>query len=148
MSVFSDRLRLVMNERGISQAKLCALTGIPKSAMTQYIHASFKPKQNRTDLLCRALNVSPAWLMGLSDLRTAYGVVTVELTMDEDRIIRAYREHPELRPEFLRVVDRAESTTVFRAAKSKDGRVAPAVEERSSDWVRLISDAPVTDEDL
>ncbi len=148
MSVFSDRLRLVMNERGMTQAELCALTGIPKSAMTQYIHASFRPKQNRTDLLCRALNVSPAWIMGLTDTRSAYGVITTELTVDEDRLVRAYREHPELRSEFLRVVDMTQSPKVFRAAKSKDGRVAPSVENRSSEWIQRISDAPETDEEL
>lgn len=148
MSVFSDRLNLVMNERTMTQAELCALTGIPKSAMTQYIHASFRPKQNRTDLLCRALDVSPAWLMGLTDTRTAYGVITTELTVDEDKLVRAYREHPELRGEFMRVAAMAESSKVFRAAKSKDGRVAPSVESRSSEWLRRIADAPETDEEL
>ncbi len=148
MSVFSDRLKLVMEERGITQAHLCNLTGIPKSAMTQYIHASFKPKQHRTDLICRALNVSPAWIMGLTDQRTSYGVVTVELTMDEERLVRAYRMHPEIRDEFMRLVDGAEETEVFRAAKSKDGKNAPVVEKKSSQWVERISLAPETDEDL
>lgn len=148
MSVFSDRLRLVINERGMTQAELCALTGIPKSAMTQYIHASFRPKQNRTDLLCRALDVSPAWLMGLTDMRSAYGVIATELTVDEDRLVRAYREHPELRAKFLSVIECAESPRVFRAAKSKDGRVAPSVEKRSGEWLQRISEAPETDEEL
>lgn len=148
MSVFSERLKSVMNERGMTQARLCALTGIPKSAMTQYIHASFKPKQNRTDLICRALNVSPAWMMGLTDQRTAYGVVTVELSMDENRIITAYREHPELRAEFEKLANDAGLKNVFRAANSKDGRVAPSVEIMTDERMRRLANAPETDEDL
>lgn len=148
MSVFSERMQLVMNEQGMTQARLCALTGIPKSAMTQYIHACFKPKQKRTDLICRALNVSPAWLMGLTDQRSAYGVVTVELSLEEDRIITAYRNSPELRAEFERLADSAGYTEVFRAAKSKDGRVPPSVKKMSEEWVRKLLSAPETDEDL
>ena len=148
MSVFSDRLILVMKEREITQAQLCNLTGIPKSAMTQYIHASFKPKQHRTDSICKALGVNPAWLMGLTDQRTAYGVVTVELTADEERIVNAYRKNPELRRDFDRLASMAEENKVFRAAKSKDGKSAPVVENKSRKWIERISFAPETDEDL
>ncbi len=148
MSVFSDRLKLVMEERGITQAHLCNLTGIPKSAMTQYIHASFKPKQHRTDIICRALNVSPAWLMGLTDQRTSYGVVTVELTMEEERLVRAYRMYPELRGQLMSLIGGTEKSEVFRAAKSKDGKNAPVVEKKSSQWIERISLAPETDEEL
>ncbi len=148
MSIFSERMQLVMGEQGMTQARLCALTGIPKSAMTQYIHASFKPKQKRTDLICRALNVSPAWIMGLTDQRTAYGVVAVELSLEEDRIISAYRKHPELRAEFDRLAHSAEYTEVFRAAKSKDGKVAPSVKKMPDEWVRKLTSTPETDEDL
>lgn len=50
--------------RNMKQSDLCALTGIPKSAMSQYCKGSFVPKQDRTALIARALNVNEAWLMG------------------------------------------------------------------------------------
>ncbi|MBE6685747.1 MAG: helix-turn-helix domain-containing protein [Ruminococcaceae bacterium] len=53
-----------MSRKGITQTDLCELTDIPKSAMSQYISGSFKPKAHRTHALAKALNVSEAWLMG------------------------------------------------------------------------------------
>lgn len=60
----ASRLKLGMVRRGMKQVELCDITGIPKSAMSQYIAGRFKPKQDRIYLISKALNVSPAWLMG------------------------------------------------------------------------------------
>ena len=58
------RIREAMQLRGKTQAELCELTGIPKSAMSQYVSGKFIPKQTRIYLLSKALNVNEAWLMG------------------------------------------------------------------------------------
>lgn len=63
-STFSERLNLIINERGIRQKDLCQQTGIGKSAMSQYLSGSFEPKQHNLHLLAEALCVSEAWLMG------------------------------------------------------------------------------------
>lgn len=64
MEKFSIRLKKALSLRDMSQTELCALTDIPKSAISQYLSGSFKPKQTRTYILAKALNVNPAWLMG------------------------------------------------------------------------------------
>lgn len=64
MADFYERLKKAMELRNVSQTELCEMTSIPKSAMSQYISGSFKPKQKRTYLLAKALNVNEAWLMG------------------------------------------------------------------------------------
>ena len=64
MEDFSTRLRRIMNERGISQSELSRLSGIPKSALSQYMSGLFRPKQDRTLALDKALAVDPAWLLG------------------------------------------------------------------------------------
>ena len=61
---FNMRLKKAMNIRAITQSELCEKTGIPKSAMSQYISGNFKPKQNRTHSLAKALDVNEVWLMG------------------------------------------------------------------------------------
>jgi transcriptional regulator with XRE-family HTH domain len=48
----------------MKQSDLCSLTGIPKSAISQYIKGSFEPKQERVYIISKALGVSEAWLMG------------------------------------------------------------------------------------
>lgn len=53
-----------MKERGMTQTELCRISGIPKSALSQYVTGLFRPKQDRTLTLARALQVDPAWLMG------------------------------------------------------------------------------------
>lgn len=58
------RIKEAMSLRNKTQAELCEMTGIPKSAMSQYVSGKFVPKQTRIYLLAQALNVNEAWLMG------------------------------------------------------------------------------------
>lgn len=64
MQKFHERLKYAMDLSGLTQTDLCKKTNIPKSAMSQYISGAFKPKDNRTFLIAKALNVNEAWLMG------------------------------------------------------------------------------------
>lgn len=60
----SERLSQALSIKNITQTELCKKTGIPKSAMSQYIKGNFEPKQDRIYLIAKALNISEAWLMG------------------------------------------------------------------------------------
>lgn len=60
----AQRIRQGLAIRGMQQKDLCDATGIPKSAMSQYCNGSFVPKQGRTALIAKALDVNEAWLMG------------------------------------------------------------------------------------
>lgn len=64
MDDFKNRLVYAMDCRNIKQTDLCRITRIPKSAISQYISGSFKPKADRTYILAKALDVNEAWLMG------------------------------------------------------------------------------------
>lgn len=151
MSVFSDRLRLIMSERNMSQAELCRITGIPKSAVNQYLSGRFQPRQGRTEIICRTLDVNPAWLVGLEDTRCGFNEsgITCILTQDEFALISAYRGDPLIRRKLERIISELETDNMaFRAAKSHDGRVAPVFEELSEERMRLLTQTPETDEDL
>lgn len=63
-AVRAQRIREGLEARGMTQKELCELTGIPKSAMSQYCSGAFAPKQARTAAIAKALSVSEAWLMG------------------------------------------------------------------------------------
>lgn len=63
-STFRERLIEAMEIRKLRQSDLCEITGIPKSAMSQYVKGSFEPKQDRLWAIAKALNVNEAWLMG------------------------------------------------------------------------------------
>lgn len=68
MEEFRNQLKKAMNLRNMTQKELCEKTKIPKSAMSQYESGAFKPKQERTYLIAKALNVNEAWLMGFDDV--------------------------------------------------------------------------------
>lgn len=60
----SERIKYALAKTGLKQTDLCKKTGIPKSAMSQYISGAFEPKQDRVELIAKALDVNEAWLMG------------------------------------------------------------------------------------
>ena len=63
-STFGKRLKEIMQLRGKRQADVAFETGIPKSALSQYLSGKFEAKQDRIYVLSRYFNVSEAWLMG------------------------------------------------------------------------------------
>ena len=60
----SKRISKALSIRNMKQTDLCNITGIPKSAISQYISGAFEPKQDRIFVISEALDVSEAWLMG------------------------------------------------------------------------------------
>lgn len=78
MSVFSERLEKLLAKNDITAAELSRRTGIPESAISNYRAGKYEAKQRRLEQLARALNTTPAYLMGWvdsPDIRpTAYDV--------------------------------------------------------------------------
>lgn len=60
----AQRLQEALARKDMTQADLCRMTGIGKSAMSQYVNGGLIPRQDRIFQLAQALNVSEAWLMG------------------------------------------------------------------------------------
>lgn len=59
-----DRLKKALSERNMKPIELSEKTGIPKSAISQYMSGYAKPKQDRIYLICKALKINEPWLMG------------------------------------------------------------------------------------
>lgn len=59
------RIVIALKESGLSQADLVKKTGINKGALSSYISGRYIPKQTNIYKMANALNVSPAWLMGM-----------------------------------------------------------------------------------
>lgn len=79
ISTFPERLRAILDETGIRQTDLCDKAGIGKSAMSQYLHGAFIPKQAKLSAIAEALDVSEGWLMG-------YDVPRHRITMSSSSI--------------------------------------------------------------
>lgn len=93
----ANRLALALSIRNMKQIDLCASTGIPKSAMSQYLKGSFEPKQDRIFLMAKSLNVSEAWLMGYDVPMEKEKLSPSEetLTEGEKLWLELYRKTPE-----------------------------------------------------
>ena len=61
---FKDRLKKAIEVRKMKPVDLCNRTGIPKSAVSYYLSGKTTPKADRLYLICKALDVSEAWLLG------------------------------------------------------------------------------------
>ena len=59
-----DRIKEALELQNMKPIELSQRTGIPKSAISQYMSGYAKPKSDRLKLLAKALNVSEAWLSG------------------------------------------------------------------------------------
>ncbi|MDY3973483.1 MAG: helix-turn-helix transcriptional regulator [Veillonella caviae] len=68
MTLFSKRLKETMNARNMTQSELSTLTSIRASSISDWINDKYQPKQDKIAILAKALNVSPAWLMGYDEL--------------------------------------------------------------------------------
>ena len=103
----SKRISKALSLRNMKQTDLCNITGIPKSAMSQYINGAFEPKQDRIFLIADALEVNEAWLMGF-DVPMEKEIQSPdkqELTEGEKLVLELFRKIPEDRqPEALELL--------------------------------------------
>ena len=60
----SNRIKEAMHIRQLRQTDLVEMTGLSKSAISQYLSDRNLPKQKAIFLLSQALGVQEAWLMG------------------------------------------------------------------------------------
>lgn len=67
---FINRLKSIMKERKITQTELANRTGIRQSSISDWLNDRYEPKQDKVYIIAKALNVSPAWLLGYDEPST------------------------------------------------------------------------------
>ena len=117
----AERLRLLMEERGLRQVDILRLaepyckryrTQLSKSDLSQFISGKVEPKQGKLLILGHALGVNPGWLMGLDIPRE--WTPPEELAKEEARLLSAYRR--------LRAKDRQYVTMMIeRLSEDEEG---------------------------
>jgi transcriptional regulator with XRE-family HTH domain len=61
---FKERLREMMEKRGMRQADLVNATGIERSIISSYVTGRYEPKDEKLQLLASALSCDAMWLAG------------------------------------------------------------------------------------
>ena len=130
MAKFHERLNEAMRIRNINQAELCQKTKIGKSAMSQYVSGKFTPKQKRTYLIAKALNVSVAWIMG------------ADVPMDDDESIEAFpSQNVYLRPIYDSVAAGFNVLAQNTVVGYMPTYIASSSEREKYIWVNVVGDS-------
>lgn len=88
-----DRLQMALDMRNMKAADLCQKTGIPKGAISYYLSGKSEPKADRLYIICKALDVAEAWMLGYDVAiektskqknNDAIADIVVKLRTDED----------------------------------------------------------------
>ena len=101
MATTAERLQEIISIRNIKQVELIEKTGISKGALSSYISGRYVPKQDNIYKLAKALNVNPAWLMGL-DVPMELKKENIDQQYDPqllDRAIRFLEAYEQANPE-------------------------------------------------
>lgn len=106
---FRNRLNYAMDLRNIKAAELSRRTGISEATISQYRSGYTEPKRKKLGILADALNVSPAWLMGLDVPMHADEIININNRIVEEkkhpsdetelRLIEYYRRLTDLQKE-------------------------------------------------
>lgn len=80
---FSERLRRLLYERGITAAELSRKTGISKASISHYLKGDWKAKQDAVYKIATACDCSEVWLMGAD--------VPMESGVDERKTAEQHR---------------------------------------------------------
>lgn len=112
-STLKDRLRQALIEADMKPIDLSERTGIPKSMISYYLNGKTKPKADRIYVICQALGVSEAWLLGYDVPKNR----TAEQKKNDDlvQVIVKLRKDPE----FFEVVSKLASLPAAEYASIK-----------------------------
>lgn len=93
---FGERLNYAIKIKGKTQADIIKKTGISKGALSSYIKGRYEPKHTNIYKLSRALDVSPAWLMG-------FNVDMDDYVLGSDFNLLIDKEHEMKKEDFVRL---------------------------------------------
>ena len=67
MNIFADRLRGILDSRGINQVTLADDTKLTAATISRYLTVDRIPRGDNIALIAKALNVSADYLLGMAD---------------------------------------------------------------------------------
>lgn len=95
---FINRLKSIMKERKITQTELAKRTGIRQSSISDWLNDRYEPKQDKVYIIAKALNVSPAWLLGYDEnIPTNEQTTNYYLDAETAEYAEMLRTRPEMR---------------------------------------------------
>ena len=94
-SIFSERLKNLLNEKKNSQSQFSEMTGISQGAISQYLMGTYEPKTEKLKIIAEKLNVTPYYLLGVNDyknLNPINDLLTLLISRTKDNTLEWYEE--------------------------------------------------------
>jgi len=85
---FADKIKLLLQERNMSQAELARKMKTNRSSVNYWISGRFKPKSDAVHRLAILFNVSEAWLIGVPG---AMRERIEKVSKEEAELVRIYK---------------------------------------------------------
>ncbi|MDO5300087.1 MAG: helix-turn-helix transcriptional regulator [Clostridia bacterium] len=77
MDIFTDRIRLLILQKGLQQKQLASLCKLSPARLNNYLAGRTEPSLDVLQALCKALDVSADYLIGLSDTPSIKSAITI-----------------------------------------------------------------------
>ena len=88
---FQIRLQQILDEKGLSQADLCRMTGLTSAGMSKYFTGQTKPTLEKALLIAESLSMSLDELTGWKPKADVPSTQTMEVTTEEAELLRKFR---------------------------------------------------------
>ena len=94
---FAQRLKEALRITKTKQIELSRAINIDKGTINNYLAGKYEPKQDRLEIIAKALDVDPVWLMGydVPMEREKKTPDTIKLTEGEEMLLNLFRQIPE-----------------------------------------------------
>ena len=79
MEKIKDRIAEALRVKQMKPVDLARKSGINKGTISKYLKGDYLPKQNNIGAIAKALDVSPAWLMGYDLTMDGKEIPTIEI---------------------------------------------------------------------
>lgn len=91
-----DKIRTLREQMGMSQQELAERVGFKTASAVNKIELGLRDiNQTKIIAFSKALNTNPSYLMGWDDTK-ASSKDYINLSVHEEKVITAYRDHPEM----------------------------------------------------
>lgn len=90
MYEINQRIREEMAKQGLNNTDLARMSGLNRSSISRYVSDTIEPKQNAIGAIAKALKVSPSYLLGFGDDKTA-PIIDLDRLTDANKLkLQAY----------------------------------------------------------
>ena len=100
MDSFATRLNKALEKAEKTPAELSKMTGIPEGTISHYRSGKYEPKQRRLHVIAKALNTTPAYLMGWGDANQPDDLTLGAIDPDDAWIAEIYLDKIAKQPIF------------------------------------------------